>query len=164
MNKRWGYWTFWVGVSAIASFVWGLQIADKDFWPSVGGMLAGIGCFIVFYTLFDDFARKNQWHQFIAALQKGIYIKAGLQIINLVVLVVPGVYIFISPECWAGSGALYITDLLGVPSNNYSFLFNFVMTLVTGALLSFLVAIISVIVLLMSKPKKKKDIFVSDAS
>ena len=31
MNKRWGYWTFWVGVSAIASFVWGLQIADKDF-------------------------------------------------------------------------------------------------------------------------------------
>ena len=48
MNKRWGYWTFWVGVSAIASFVWGLQIANKSFWPSVGGMLAGIGCFIVF--------------------------------------------------------------------------------------------------------------------
>ena len=42
MNKRWGYWTFWVGVSAIASFVWGLQIADKDFWPSVGGMLQSV--------------------------------------------------------------------------------------------------------------------------
>ena len=164
MNKRWGYWTFWVCVSAIASFVWGLQIANKDFWPSVGGMLAGIGCFIVFYTLLDNFARKNQWHQFIAALQKGVYIKAGLQIINFAVFVVPGVSMFISPESWAGLGAFYVTDLLGVPSNHYPFLFNLMMTLITGALLSFLVGLISVIVLFMSNSKKKKDIFVSDAS
>ena len=77
---------------------------------------------------------------------------------------VPDVSMFISPECWAGLGALYITDLLGVPSNNYPFLFNLIMTLITGALLSFLVGIISVIVFLISNSKKKKDIFVRDAS
>ena len=59
MNKRWGFWTLWVGISAIAGFVWGV-VLNGNSWLSIAGMVVGISCFIVFYTLLDDFARKNQ--------------------------------------------------------------------------------------------------------
>ncbi len=160
MNKRWGFWTLWVSISAIASLIWGITFID-NFWPSIGGMLAGIGCFIVFYTLLDDFARKNQWYQFTKALQKAIYIKAGLQILNFTVFVEHDFAIYLSPEFWAGMGATYVFLATGLDSNN-PFLLNLIMTLVTGALLSLLVGIISLIILFLSNLTRKKDITVND--
>ena len=144
MNKRWGFWTLWVCISAIAGFLWGVMLSG-DLWPSIAGMMSGIGCFIVFYTLLDDFARKHQWHRFIAALQKGVYIKAGLQILNLAIPIFP----FISPEILAGIAANSIVKFLGLDFQQ-SFLSKFFMTLTTGALLSLCVGVISLIVLLVS--------------
>ena len=147
MNKRWGFWTLWVCISAVAGFVWGVALNDNS-WLSIAGMVSGIGCFIIFYTLLDDFARKNQWDRFIAALQKGVYIKAGLQILNLVTPIFP----FISPEILAGVAAIYIVELLGLDFHQ-PFLSSFAMTLITGALLSLCVGVISLIILLVSNKK-----------
>ncbi|MBF0657624.1 hypothetical protein IPZ60_02595 [Psychrobacter sp. NG25] len=144
MNKRWGFWTLWICISAIAGFVWGV-VLNGNSWLSIAGMVAGVSCFIVFYTLLDDFARKNQWHRFITALQKGVYVKAGLQILNLAMPIFP----FISPEILAGVAASYIVELLGLDFHR-PFLSSFVMTLITGALLSLFVGVISLIVLLIS--------------
>ena len=157
MNKRWGFWTLWVCISAVAGFVWGVALNDNS-WLSIAGMGSGIGCFIVFYTLLDDLARKNQWHRFIAALQKGIYIKAGLQILNLVTPIFP----FISPEILAGVAAIYIVELLGLDFHQ-PFLSSFVMTLITGTLLSLCVGVISLIILLVSN-KKAHAITTNDMS
>ncbi|MDN6275108.1 hypothetical protein [Psychrobacter sp.] len=112
------------------------------------GMAAGIGYFIIFYTLLDDFARKKQWHRFIAALQKGIYIKAGLQVVNLAMPIAR----FVSPEILAGMAAVYIAERLGLDYHQ-PFLSSFVMTLVTGAILSLGVGVISFIILLVSSRK-----------
>lgn len=147
MNKRWGFWTLWVGISAIAGFVWGV-ILNGNSWLSIAGMVAGVSCFIVFYTLLDDFAYKNQWHRFITALQKGVYVKAGLQILNLAMPIAP----FVSPEILAGVAASYIVELLGLDFHQ-PFLSSFVMTLITGALLSLCVGVISLIILLVSNKK-----------
>ncbi len=147
MNKRWGFWTRWVCISAIAGFVWGVALNDNS-WLSIGGMVAGIGCFIVFYTLLDDFARKHQWHRFTAALQKGVYTKAWLQILNLAMPISP----FMSLEIWAGLAASSIVDFLRLDFHQ-PFLLSFVMTLITGALLSLCVGVISLIVLLVSDAK-----------
>ncbi|MGO2121233.1 MULTISPECIES: hypothetical protein [unclassified Psychrobacter] len=149
MNKRWGFWTLWVCISAIAGFVWGVALNGNS-WLSIGGMVAGIGCFIVFYTLLDDFARKHQLHRFIAALQTGVYIKAGLQVLNLAMPIAP----FISPEILAGIAASYIAELLGLDYHQ-PFLSSLVMTLITGALLSLCVGVISLIVLLVSNKKAR---------
>ena len=157
MNKRWGFWTLWVCISAIAGFVWGVALSGNS-WLSIAGMAAGIGCFIVFYTLLDDFARKHQWHRFITALQKGVYIKAGLQILNLAMPIFP----FISPEILAGIAASYIVELLGLDVHQ-PFLSSFVMTLITGALLSLCVGVISLIVLLVSN-KNAHTITTNDMS
>ena len=157
MNKRWGFWTLWVCISAIAGFIWGI-ILNNGSWLSIGGMASGISCFIVFYTLLDDFARKKQWHRFIAALQTGVYIKAGLQILNLAMPIAP----FISPEILAGMAASSIAEFLGLDYHQ-PFLSSFVMTLITGALLSLCVGVISLIVLLVSN-KKARTITTNDIS
>ncbi|MDN3452827.1 MULTISPECIES: hypothetical protein [unclassified Psychrobacter] len=159
MNKRWGFWTLWVCISAVAGFVWGVALTNNS-WLSIAGMASGIGCFIVFYTLLDDFARKNQWHRFIAALQKGVYIKAGLQILNFAIAI--PISPFISPEILAGMGAFYVYDFLGL-SDNQPFLSNFIMTLTAGALLSLCVGVISLIILLVSN-KKAHAITTNDMS
>lgn len=158
MSKRWGFWTLWVCISAIAGFIWGIILSD-DLWPSVGGMVAGIGCFIIFYTLLDDFARKNQWYQFIAALQQGVYIKAGLQILNFA-MAIP-ISPFVSPDVLAGTGAIYVSEFLGI-GFNHPFLSNFVLTLITGALLSLCVGLISLIALLVPDSTKTEAIGTSE--
>ena len=149
MSKRWGFWTLWVCISAIAGFVWGVALNGNS-WLSIGGMVAGICCFIVFYTLLDDFARKHQWHRFITALQKGVYVKAGLQILNLAMPIFP----FISPEILAGVAASYIVEVLGLDFHQ-PFLLSLVMTLITGALLSLFVGVISLIILLISNKEAR---------
>ncbi|MBH0094814.1 hypothetical protein I6E61_00235 [Psychrobacter sp. NZS113] len=149
MNKRWGFWTLWVCISAVAGFVWGVALNDNS-GLSIAGMASGIGCFIIFYTLLDDFSRKNQWHRSIAALQKGVYVKAGLQILNLAMPIFP----FISPEILAGVAASYIVELLGLGFHQ-SFLSSFAMTLITGTLLSLCVGVISLIILLISNKEAR---------
>lgn len=157
MNKRWGFWTFWVSINAIAAFAWGFLISD-NLWSFIGGMLVGISCFIVFYTLLDDFARKNGWHKFIAALQKGVYIKAGLQVLNLAVII--PISPLVSPEVLAGMGGLSVTE--SVLDMNQPFLLSFITTLITGALLSLLVGVISLIVLFISDSKRTDAITAND--
>lgn len=112
-------------------------------------MVLGVGCFIVFYALIDDFARKRSWHQFTASLQKGVFIKAGLQLLNLAIPISP----FIAPEVWAGIGGLYIAETFW-SDNTQPFLFTFTATLITGTNLTLFVAAISLLISLISKPKK----------
>lgn len=148
MRKRWGFWTFWVGINALASFVWGIALSINTL-ASLSAMVLGVGCFIVFYTLIDDFARKKSWHQFTTSLQKGVFIKAGLQLLNLAIPISP----FIAPEVWAGIGGLHISEIFW-SDNTQPFLFTFTATLITGAILTLFVAAISLLISLISKPKK----------
>ena len=59
---------------------------------------------------------------------------------------------FVSPEILAGMAAVYIAERLGLDYHQ-PFLSSFVMTLVTGAILSLGVGVISFIILLVSSRK-----------
>lgn len=150
MKKRWGFWTFWVSINAFAGFIWSL-IVTVNTLSSFSGKVLGVICFIIFYTLIDDYARQRNWQQFIISLQKAVYIKAGLQFLNLLLVI----SLFISPEFIAGLGGLCAAESLWSESAQ-PLLFTFTATIVTGTLLSLLVAVITFTVSLLSKPNNEK--------
>ena len=139
---HWRFWTFWVCVNAIASFGWGIALGHGTAY--VLGMVVGIAIFIVAYALLDAYLLKNglkKWHD---ALKLGVYIKAGLQLLNL------GIFIdlMISPEIWAGILALMVVgdgfDIgFGIDSDTYPFWFALASTLMTGAILSLIVGVLT---------------------
>ena len=151
MHYRFGFWTFWVLVNAIASFVWAIFLDQST--PYILGMLVGIACFIVAYTLIDGYLLKYQHKTAHQALITGIYIKAGLQLLNL------GWFasLPIAPEIWAGMGAIGILNPFINP-NQQPFLFALLATLLTGFFLSLMVGIISLVVgLIQSKGQSKEQ-------
>ncbi|WP_230657082.1 hypothetical protein [Psychrobacter sp. I-STPA10] len=149
MRYRFGFWTFWVVVNAIASFVWAIFLDNSI--PYILGMLVGIACFVVAYTLLDGYLLKHQHKTAHKALITGVYIKAGLQLLNF------GFFIQmpIIPEIWAGAAAMTLLESFINP-NNQPFLFALLATLLTGFFLSLLVGVISLIVgLVQSKGQSK---------
>lgn len=74
-------------------------------------MVLGILLYIVLYALVDKALLAHNHLQSHHALRKSVYIKAGLQLLNIGLLLgLP-----ISLELWTGSMSLHITDdLLGI--------------------------------------------------
>ena len=139
MQYRFGFWTFWVVVNAIASFVWAIVFNQST--PYILGMVVGVACFIMAYTLFDGYLLKHQHRQAHKALITGVYIKAGLQLLNIVTFI----SLPIAPEMWAGIGAVAIVEQL-VNIHQQPFLYALLATLLTGFFLSLMVGVISLIV------------------
>ena len=139
MKLRWPFWILWVIVNALASLFWAVFLGNS--LPYFAGIVSGIACFIIFYTLLDGYLSKHQHFAAQRALGLGVYIKAGLQILNLFVLIdLPSLI----PEVWAGAAAsLLISELIDISD---SFSFALLTTLLTGAFLSVLVAMISLLV------------------
>ena len=148
MQYRFGFWSFWVVVNAIASFIWAI-ILDNSI-PYILGMLVGVACFIVAYTLFDGYLLKQQHKTAHKALVRGVHIKAGLQLLNF------GMFINLSiaPEMWVGLGAISILDPF--ISIHQPFLFARLATLLTGFLLSIMVGVISLVVGLIQSKRLSK--------
>lgn len=144
MQLRWSFWILWVIVNAIASFFWAVLLHNS--LPYLAGILSGVACFIVFYTLIDGYLTKHQHFAGQRALVRGVYIKAGLQILNL--LAFNDLINFI-PEVWAGSAATMLVNELIYDTT--SFLFALLTTLLTGALLSVIVGAISVVIWAITK-------------
>ena len=150
MQYRFGFWTFWVIVNAIASFVWAIIFNQSI--PYILGMVVGVACFIVAYTLLDGYLIKYQHQTAHKALITGVYIKAGLQLLNIGMLF----SLPIAPEMWAGIGAIGIVEQL-VNINQQPFLYALLATLLTGFLLSLLVGVISLVVgLIQSRSSKAR--------
>ncbi len=154
MRNHWLFWSFWVIVNALAGYVWGTLLMAPTTLGPIAGMLLGTAIFIVAYALIDKYLithRYQNWHQ---ALRKGVYIKAALQLLNFTLLLkVP-----IVPELWAGGISIsMVTDILGINSRAQPFLFALTNTLLTGLLLSMMVAAISFIVGITSKAKQAKS-------
>ena len=139
MQANWKFWTFWVVVNAIASFIWAI-ILDNSI-PYILGMLVGVACFIVAYTLFDGYLLKQQHKTAHKALVRGVHIKAGLQLLNFGMLI----NLPIAPEMWAGIVATDIVEQL-VYINQQPFLYALLATLFTGFFLSLIVGVISLVV------------------
>ncbi len=151
MTKHWLnntlFWAFWVSVNAIASLIWG-NILLTTALPNVAGMVVGILLFIVFYSLVDGYLAQHNHFDMLASLKMGVYIKAGLQLLNAAFMISP----FIVPEVVAGIISLTMTqDWLHMSENHDPFWFSLANTLITGALLSLLVGLISGLVLLIRK-------------
>ena len=137
MHYRFGFWTFWVVVNAIASFVWGAVLHNN-----ILGMLVGIACFVVVYTLLDSYLLKHH-RKAHKALITGVYIKAGLQLFNIAIF--SNLNIPMIPEVIAGILTLTILEPI-INSDQQPFLFALLATLLTGFFLSLMVGVISLIV------------------
>ncbi|MBV7435207.1 hypothetical protein KRX19_09250 [Cardiobacteriaceae bacterium TAE3-ERU3] len=148
MQLRWSFWILWVIVNAITSFFWAVFLGNS--LPYLAGILSGVVCFIVFYTLLDGYLAKHQHFSGQRALVRGVYIKAGLQVLNL--FAINNLPPFI-PEIWAGSAAIMLVDKLVHESD--SFLFALLTTLLTGAFLSVIVGAISLVIWVCTTDKAK---------
>ena len=147
MQNHWLFWGFWVCVNALSSFGWGSIVVGSSL-VALMGMLVGIAVFIVFYGLVDAYLLKQGYSRIHNALRRSVYIKAGLQLLNA--------FIFfgwpVSPELWSGIVAVGITDQrLGISQTHQPFWFALLNTLLTGALLSLLVALLTFIIFLLNR-------------
>lgn len=152
-HYHWGFWIFWVLVNAIASFVWAIVLEQS--MPYILGMLVGIGCFVVAYTLLDGYLLKHQLKTAHKALITGVYIKAGLQLLNIGVL--SNINIPMVPEVLAGVVTFATLEPI-INSVQQPFLYALLATLLTGFFLSLLVGVISLVVgLVQSKGQSKQQ-------
>lgn len=151
MQNHWLFWGFWVLVNALASFGWGSIVVGSSL-VALTGMLVGIAVFIIVYGSIDAYLLKQGYSRIHNALRRSVYIKAGLQLLNA--------FIFfgwpISPELWSGIIAVGITDEhLGISQNHQPFWFALLNTLITGALLSLLVGLLTVLIYLIRNRSSK---------
>ncbi len=113
------HWTFHVSVSAAPSFVFMAQASAR--WPSVLGMLLGIGFFVVLYTAlarftFPNAEPENLWRR---AIRLGTRIRTGCALLALpsVVVFVHGgakwPFFFFLPDYLAGMMAWSVTERIG---------------------------------------------------
>lgn len=151
MKNHWLFWGFWILVNALASFTWGSMLL-KPIPSAFAGMLLGIAIFILIYGLVDAYLVKQDYIQLHNALRRGVFIKAGLQFMNLFL-------IFgwpIAPELWAGIISVGITDdHLGISQNHHPFFFALLNTIFTGAILSLLVAALTAVIFAIRVRTKK---------
>lgn len=151
MKNHWAFWIFWVSANAVASFIWGNLVISPSL-PSVAGMMLGIAVFIIVYAVIDHYLMTHKHHQLHQSLRKSVYIKAGLQILNLGLLV----GLMVSPELWAGIMSTGFTQqTLGIQPNIAPFFFTLINTLITGGLLSLMVAALTILLAFASKMKSK---------
>lgn len=138
MKNHWAFWGFWISINAVASFIWG-NIVISPSLPSVTGMLLGILFYIVVYSAIDGYLQHHHNH-LQQALRKGVYIKAALQLLNLALFF----ELLIAPELWAGIASVSFTqEVLDLQQTTQPFLFSLTNTILTGALLSLMVVVIS---------------------
>lgn len=151
MRNHWLFWGFWVLVNALASFTWG-SIVVNSVPLAFAGMLVGIVIFILIYGSVDAYLLKQGYTQLHNALRRSVFIKAGLQLMN-------GFLIFgwpLSPELWAGIISVGITDdRLGISQIHHPFAFALLNTLLTGAILSLLVAVLTAVIFAIRIRTKK---------
>ena len=154
MKRRWLFWILWVIINALASLFWAVFLGSS--LPYFAGIPSGITCFIVLYTLLDGYLCKQQYIAAQRALGRGIHIKAGLQVLNLLVFTdIFAANVNFIPEVWAGSVAITLVDELLPHAAPDSFLAAFLTTLLTGALLSTLVGVISFFAVLTIKSRQQ---------
>lgn len=133
------FWTGVVGLNAALCFFFGLLVASDVM--SVLGMVVGVLCFIAFYTFVDyQLLRRNQlqWHK---ALRQSSWLKALLQ---------GTVFFHFSIEFFCGFLALAVLEgfFKGLIPPFWHSLFA---TLITGLLLSFILLLISVLLIVIKK-------------
>ncbi|PNK60740.1 hypothetical protein [Psychrobacter sp. FDAARGOS_221] len=146
-KNHWLFWGFWILINALTSFIWGSLLVNSALWALLG-MLLGIMVFIVIYGAVDHYFIKHNHLNVHRALRRSVFIKAGLQLLNVFVLI----GFSVSPEIWAGIIAVGITDeILGINQIQHPFLFALLSTLFTGALLSLLVAALTAIIALVKR-------------
>ncbi|SUD92118.1 hypothetical protein [Psychrobacter phenylpyruvicus] len=154
MKNHWLFWGFWVLVNALASFIWGSMLL-RPIPSAFAGMLLGIAIFILIYGSLDAYLLKRGYTQLHNALRRSVFIKAGLQFMNLFL-------IFgwpIAPELWAGIISVGITnDHLGISQNLYPFLFALLNTIFTGAILSLLVAVLTAVIFAIRVELRKNNL------
>ena len=145
MQNHWLFWGFWVLINALSSFGWGSIVVGSSLVALVG-MLVGIAVFIVFYGSVDAYLLKQGYSRMHNALRRSVYIKAGLQLLNASIFLGWPV----SPELWSGMIAVGITEQrLGISQTHQPFWFALLNTLITGALLSLLVGLLTVLIYLI---------------
>ncbi len=154
MKNHWLFWGFWILVNALASFVWGSMLLNPIF-SAFAGMFLGIIVFILIYGSIDAYLLKQGYTQLHNALRRSVFIKAGLQFMNLFL-------IFgwpIAPEIWAGIISVGITDdHLGINQNHHPFFFALLNTLFTGAILSLLVAVLTAVIFAIRVELRKNNL------
>ena len=145
MQNHWLFWGFWVLINALSSFGWGSIVVGSSLVALVG-MLVGIAVFIVFYGSVDAYLLRQGYSRMHNALRRSVYIKAGLQLLNASIFLGWPV----SPELWSGMIAVGITEQrLGISQTHQPFWFALLNTLITGALLSLLVGLLTVLIYLI---------------
>lgn len=154
MKNHWLFWGFWVLVNALASFAWGSMLVNPI--PSAfAGMLLGIAIFILIYGSLDAYLLKRSYTELHNALRRSVFIKAGLQFMNLFL-------IFgwpIAPELWSGIISVGITDdHLGISQNHHPFFFALLNTIFTGAILSLLVAALTAVIFAIRVELRKNNL------
>ena len=153
MQNHWLFWGFWVLVNALSSFGWGSIVVGSSLVALVG-MLVGIAVFIVFYGSVDAYLLKQGYSRMHNALRRSVYIKAGLQLLNASIFLGWPV----SPELWSGMIAVGITEQrLGISQTHQPFWFALLNTLITGALLSLLVTLLTAIIYLLNRNRSKRS-------
>lgn len=149
MQNHWLFWGFWVLVNALSSFGWGSLVVGTSI-VALMGMLLGIAVFIVIYGSIDAYLIKQGYSRIHNALRRSVYIKAGLQLLNALIFFSWPV----SPELWSGIVAVSITEeRLGISQINQPFWFALLSTLLTGALLSLLVGLLTAIIYLAKRSR-----------
>lgn len=144
-NKLALFWTIVVVFNAALCFGFGLMVSND--LMSILGMLTGIVCFIVFYTFVDYTLLANQkylWHK---VLRQSSIIRSFFQIFIL---------LNFSIEFFCGILALSLLEVLfdnGLPL----FFHSFLATLITGALLSIIVVLLSLMCFGIRKIVSKID-------
>lgn len=153
MQNHWLFWGFWVLINALSSFGWGSIVVGSSLVALVG-MLVGIAVFIVFYGSVDAYLLRQGYSRMHNALRRSVYIKAGLQLLNASIFLGWPV----SPELWSGMIAVGITEQrLGISQTHQPFWFALLNTLITGALLSLLVTLLTAIIYLLNRNRSKRS-------
>ncbi|SUB28280.1 hypothetical protein [Avibacterium gallinarum] len=139
------FWTVVVLLNAALCFFCGLMVSHHPM--SILGMLAGIGCFIGFYTFLDYKLLIKQQYLCRKALRQGGIIRAFSQL---------SILLHFSIEFFCGIVALSTLEVLFHGSLPL-FVHSFLATLLTGLALSALLALFGLICFIMLKLRAKAN-------
>lgn len=143
MKKLWQKWTLLVWANALIGlwFSGALSFRSPDFTL---GLALGVCVFIPCYVWLDNWAIKTGNHRLHKSLWISVIVRACLQLIIII-------------DMYAGMMAINIGDYLPNAVMDIKFFEGFILTVLTGAILSAFVAVLTGILIFVFKYIKTAD-------